>query len=158
MPSGPGPTFLFFVVSDLSKSFARRRAAGILSSLTRLRRVTPGDDLEGAWAFPKAHEYLFATNSALAAGLSARDTTTSIRPVHPEPAKPEAPKRSPECRLIFDARPVSAFAMNADFHKSRFQVVLCTWPRSSTPLAESLPDRFWRCVKWERSSQTGSPA
>ena len=39
----------------------------------------------------QAYEYLFPTNSALAAGLSVRDTTASIRPVHPEPAKPEAP-------------------------------------------------------------------
>ena len=38
----------------------------------------------------QAYEYLFATNSALAAGLSARNTTASIRPVHPEPTKLEA--------------------------------------------------------------------
>jgi len=36
----------------------------------------------------QAHEYSFAINSALAAGLLARDTTTSIRPVHPEQTGP----------------------------------------------------------------------
>ena len=37
----------------------------------------------------QAHEYRFATNTALAAGLSTRDTTHSNRPVHQE--QPDSP-------------------------------------------------------------------